>query len=301
MKNWKAHVALSCVSLFYGINYTVAKGAMSEAILPLALTFLRASTVMILFWLLHLILKDTEKIERKDFFKLMVCGITGITINQTLFLSGLALTSTINASIIVITTPVVVLIFSYLMLKESIGIKKVLGILLGLTGSIILIVGSTSKGSSTASLSGDLLICGNVVSYSFYLVYVKSLMKKYKPLTVIKWVFLFGLLAMLPVTFKEVWQTDWQSISINNWLAISYVILFATFGTYLLNIYALKRVNASMVGFYIYFQVIVNTILSVVLKVDTLDTVKIISCILIFTAVFLVSGFSLKKQAHLSK
>ena len=171
-----------------------------------------------------------------------------------------------------------------------------LGILLGLTGSVILIVGSTSSGSSTASLSGDLLICINVVSYSFYLVYVKSLMKKYKPLTVIKWVFLFGLIALLPVTFKDVWHTDWQSITVGNWLAISYVILFATFGTYLLNIYALKRVNASMVGFYIYFQVIVNTAISVMLKIDTLDTVKVVSCLLIFAAVFLVSGFSFKKQ-----
>lgn len=299
MKNWKAHVALSFVSLFYGINYTVAKGAMSEAILPLALTFLRAFFVFILFWLFHYILKDSEQIERQDIFKLIVCGITGVAINQTLFLSGLALTSPINASIIVICTPVVVLIFSYFLLKESISLKKMIGVLLGLAGSIILIVGSSSSSSSSASLLGDLLICINVISYSFYLVYAKSLMKKYKPLTVIKWVFLFGLLAMLPVTFKDVWHTNWQSINLNNWLAISYVVLFATFGTYLLNIYALKKVNASVVGFYIYFQVIVNTILSVLLNIDTLDAVKIISCLLIFAAVFLVSDINFKKQRQM--
>jgi len=297
LKNWKAHVALSCVSLFYGINYTVAKGAMNEAIVPLALTFLRISAVCVLFWLLHLIVRDNERIERQDFFKLIVCGLTGVAINQTLFLSGLALTSTINASIIVICTPVVVLLFSYFMLKESISLKKTIGILLGLSGSVVLIVGSNSSAGNTATVKGDLLICLNVISYSFYLVYAKSLMKKYKPLTVIKWVFLFGMMAILPVTFKDVYYTDWQSINFNNWLAIGYVLLFATFATYLLNIYALKKVNASIVGFYIYFQVIVNTIMSVLLKVDTLDGVKIVSCLLIFTAVFLVSGFSFKRRA----
>jgi len=252
--------------------------------------------VLALFWLIHLIIKDKEQVERKDFFKLIICGITGVATNQIFFLAGLNLTSPINASIIVICTPVVVLIFSYFLLKESVSLKKVLGVILGLTGSVILIAGSSKSSFSTASLSGDLLICINVISYSFYLVYAKSLMKKYKPLTVIKWVFLFGLLAGLPFLFKDIWQTDWQSITSNNWLAIAYVVLFGTFGTYLLNIYALKRVNASVVGFYIYFQVIVNTVLAVVLKVDTLDHVKIISCLLIFMAVFLVSGFKFKKQ-----
>lgn len=269
---------------------------MSVAILPLALVFLRISVVLVLFWLIHLIIKDKEQIEHQDFFKLIICGITGIAVNQIFFLKGLNLTSTINASIIVICTPVVVLIFSWFLLKESIGFKKILGIILGLTGSVILIAGSSNSSSSTASLSGDLLICFNVVSYSFYLVYAKSLMIKYQPLTVIKWVFLFGLLAAIPFIFKDVLHTDWQSISNYNWLAIAYVVLFGTFGTYLLNIYALKRVNASMVGFYIYFQVIVNTVVSVLLKMDTLDHIKIISCLLIFMAVFLVSGFKFKKS-----
>lgn len=288
-------MALSFVSLFYGANYTVAKSAMSTDILPLTLVFLRIAVVLVLFWIIHLLIKEKEPVERKDFFKLIICGITGIAVNQMFFLKGLNLTSPINASIIVICTPVVVLIFSYFLLKESIGLKKIIGVILGLTGSVILLVGSSKNSSGTSSLSGDLLISFNVISYAFYLVYAKSLMKKYKPLTVIKWVFFFGLLAALPFVFKDVWQTDWQSISKTNWLAIAYVILFATFGTYLLNIYALKRVNASLVGFYIYFQVIVNTVLAVMLKIDTLDHIKIISCLLIFMAVFLVSDFRFKK------
>lgn len=296
MKNLKAHVALCFVTLFYGFNYIVAKEVMTEAILPFTLTFLRISLVMVLFWIIHLFIKNKETIDRQDFFKLVICGITGVTTNQAFFLKGLSLTSPINAAIIVICTPVVVLIFSYFLLQEKITLKKALGIVLGLAGSLVLIVGSSNSDSLNVSFSGDLLVAINVISYSFYLVYVKSLMKKYRPLTVIKWVFLFGFFGIVPFAFQDVLQTNWQQLSVANWLAIAYVVLFATFGTYLLNIYALKKVNASLVGFYIYFQVIITTAIAIFLGKDSLDVAKVISTILIFTAVFLVSGYSFKKK-----
>jgi len=295
MKNWSAHLALSFVSLFYGLNYIIAKEAMQSEILPLTLTFLRIFSVFILLWLVHFVVRSTEKIERKDLFKLFICGITGCAINQSLFLLGLSKTSPINAAIIVICTPVVVLLFSYLMLKEQITSKKAIGIFLGLTGSIILILGGATNENTTGNLWGNLLIFTNVVSYSFYLVYAKSLMAKYQPFTVIKWVFLFGILGLLPFTINDVINTNWQSIATTQWLAIAYVCLFATLGTYGLNIFALKRVNASLVGFYIYFQLIIATTFAIIIGRDTLDWIKVISSALIFIAIFLVSGFSFSK------
>jgi len=295
MKNWSAHVALSFVSLFYGLNYIIAKEAMQAEILPLTLTFCRIFSVFGVLWLIHLIVKSTEKIERKDIFKFIICGLTGVAINQSLFLIGLSKTSPINAAIIVITTPVVVLFFSYLMLKEKITLKKAIGILLGLTGSIILILGGSRSTVASSNFWGDVLIVLNVISYSFYLVYAKSLMKKYKPFTVIKWVFLFGLIAFLPFAFADVVQTNWQNVTTKQWLAIAYVALFATLGTYGLNIYALKRVNASLVGFYIYFQLIIATTFAIILGKDALDWIKVLSSSLIFIAIFLVSGFSFSK------
>jgi len=181
------------------------------------------------------------------------------------------------------------------MLKEKITLKKAIGILLGLTGSVILIVGGSQSAVTSSNFWGDLLIGLNVISYSFYLVYAKSLMKKYKPFTVIKWVFLFGLIGFLPFAFTDVVQTDWQNITTKQWLAVSYVVLFGTLGTYGLNIYALKRVNASLVGFYIYFQLIIATTFAIILGKDSLDWIKILSSSLIFIAIFLVSGFSFSK------
>lgn len=296
MKNWSAHIALSFVSLFYGLNYIIAKEAMQAEILPLTLTFLRIFSVFVLLWIIHLLIKSTEKIERKDLFKLVICGLTGCTINQSFFLLGLAKTSPINAAIIVICTPVVVLLFSYLLLKEKITLKKAAGIFLGLAGSLLLILGGATTESTSGSLLGNLFILINVISYSFYLVYVKALMKKYKPFTVIKWVFLFGLIGFLPFSINDVLQTDWQSINTTEWLAISYVVVFGTLGTYGLNIYALKRVDASLVGFYIYFQLIIATTFAIIIGRDTLDWIKIVSSALIFIAIFLVSGFSFSKQ-----
>lgn len=296
MKNWPAHVALSFVSLFYGLNYIIAKEAMQGEILPFTLTFLRIFSVFVLLWIIHLLVKTTEKVERKDLFKLMICGFTGCTINQSLFLLGLSKTSPINAAIIVICTPVVVLFFSYLMLNEHITLKKAIGILMGLAGSVILILGGSVNDATAGSIWGNFLIALNVVSYSFYLVYAKSLMKKYNPFTVIKWVFLFGILGFLPFTINDVVQTNWQNITLTQWLSIGYVCLFATLGTYGLNIYALKRVNASLVGFYIYFQLIIATTFAIIIGKDTLDWVKIVSSVLIFIAIFLVSDYNFSKQ-----
>jgi len=296
MKNWSAHVALSFVSLFYGLNYIIAKEAMQAEILPFTLTFLRIFSVFVLLWIIHLLIKNNEKIERKDLFKLMICGLTGCTINQSMFLLGLSKTSPINAAIIVICTPVVVLLFSYFMLKEKITLKKSIGIFLGLTGSVILILGGASNQATAGSLWGNLLIVLNVISYSFYLVYAKSLMAKYTPFTVIKWVFLFGIISFLPFSIGDILHANWQNVTIKQWLAIGYVVLFGTLGTYGLNIYALKRVNASLVGFYIYFQLIIATTFAIIIGRDTLDWIKIVSSALIFIAIFLVSDFSFSKQ-----
>lgn len=293
-KTYKAHLALFGANIIYGINYIVAKGIMPHKIGPTAFIFLRIFGASLLFWLIKSFVK--EKIDRKDYCRIVVCGILGIAINQLLYFHGLNLTSPIDASIIMTAVPVMVLIFSYFMMKEKITLYKLIGISIGGVGAILLIwYGNKSAG--TSSVLGNLLILSNAIFYAFYLVYVKPLMKKYKPITVISWVFLIGLLFMIPFGVNDVIETDFSAFTLNTYLVITYVVVGTTFLTYLFNIYALSKVPPSVNGSYIYLQPVVSFVMVSIYAfalgkdeyAQDINLIKIISCILVVLGVFLIS------------
>ena len=176
----KSHIALFIVNLMYGANYVIAKGLMPNVIGPNGFILLRVVGAVLLFWLLFSF--QSEKIERKDFVRLAVCGLFGVALNQLLFFNGLMLTSPLNAPVIMTMTPVLVLIFSVIILKEKARAWQVIGMLIGATGSIVFML---QNSGGFATQKGDLFILLNASSYALYLVLVKPLMRKYKPLTVI--------------------------------------------------------------------------------------------------------------------
>ena len=184
----KAHFALLGANIIYGANYLIAKGVMPNKIGPSAFIFVRVLGAILLFWLLKTTIK--EQIEKKDYPRLLLCGLLGVATNQLLFFHGLNLTSPIDASIIITSIPVMVLIFSAIILKEKITSNKILGLIIGGIGAVLLI-SYGNKSGGTSSILGNLFIFLNACSYGLYLVIVKPLMKKYNSLTVISWVFLF--------------------------------------------------------------------------------------------------------------
>ena len=250
---WKAHLALWGVGLIYAYNYLVAKGLMPEKIGPSGFIALRVAGATPLFWLLYAL--RWERVARADLARLWLCGLTGVTINQLLFFNGLAATSPVHASIIMTINPVLVLLISAALLGTAITLRKVTGIALGAAGAITLLLNSGGGGlESYASWQGDLMVLLNAASYGVYLVAVKPLMAKYRPLTVISWVFLFGGLMAFPVGASQAAAIEWSTFSTKDWLSAGFVVLFTTFLVYLLNIYALGKVQPTVVSIYIYLQ-----------------------------------------------
>lgn len=290
----KAHFALLGANIIYGANYLIAKGVMPNKIGPSAFIFVRVLGAILLFWLLKTTIK--EQIEKKDYPRLLLCGLLGVATNQLLFFHGLNLTSPIDASIIITSIPVMVLIFSAIILKEKITSNKILGLIIGGIGAVLLIsYGNTSGG--TSSILGNLFIFLNACSYGLYLVIVKPLMKKYNSLTVISWVFLFGFLFVFPFGIGDIMATDFSSWSINTYLAVGFVVVFTTFLAYLFNIYALNYVSPSVNGSYVYLQPAVTFIMVSIYAyvlghseyAQDINLVKILSCLLIFSGVYLIS------------
>jgi len=287
-KAWQAHLALGIVNLIYGANYVIAKEATPEYILPFGFIIIRVTVCALLFTIFHYAFVK-EKVEVKDYPKLMVGAFFGVVCNQLMFFKGLSMTSPINASLIMITTPILVLIISAIVLKEGLTSRKILGITSGAIGAFLIITFGQRFSLGGESSLGDLFIFINAASYAIYLVYIKPLMNKYHPITIIKWVFVFGCLGVWPVGYNELMQVDWANLPTYIWAVVFYVVFFSTFLAYSLNISALKLVNPSIVGIYIYTQPVIATLIAVGLGKDSLSVFKLMAAVLIFTGVYLVS------------
>ena len=260
---------------------------MPEFIKPFGFIFIRVSITTTLFFILHRFWLK-EKIEKKDFMLLMVCGMFGVVINQEMFFTGLSITTPINAALIMIMTPILVFVISFFMSHEKATWQKIFGLALGLTGALVILAGKEFNFSSK-TLLGDLFILINATSYAIYLVIVRPLMKKYHPLTVIKWIFFFGLIPVTAFGIGQFSQIEWHTFTTQTWLAVLFVVICTTFFAYLLNMLALREVHSSVVGAYIYLQPILATIISISLGKDQITFEKILSAVLIFTGVYFVS------------
>ena len=304
-----AHLALLGVNIFYGANHIFAKGVMPDYLGPNAFIFLRVLITSILFLALHRIF-IREKVKREDLIRLAICGFFGVAMNQLFFFNGLEITSAINAGIIMTSTPILVVILSFFILKEPITKMKAIGVLIGAVGAIALTIAGRMPGFDSSL--GDLFIFINALSFGLYLVLVKPLMKKYNPLTVITYNFLFGLLFILayPSVLTEVVATDFSMFPASIWYKIAFIVIGATFFTYLLNIYALKHVSPSVSGSYIYTQPVLVIFFTILFAAigwaedysGAITFEKILYMFMIFSGVYLISRSSyLTKRALFKK
>lgn len=290
-----AHLFLFGAALIYGANYSIAKIVLDDDFVsPMGLVLFRVITASILFVILHFFFIK-EKVEKQDYIKLLIVSLFGIVINQSCFIVGLKHTVPINAALLLTIVPILVFIFSSILLKEKVSYRKILGISLGFIGVLVIILNKGSITLGIETLKGDILVFINSVSYALYLVKVKPLLNKYNPITVTKWIFLFGLLFLIPMGFSGVSNVDWSKFTPQVWAAFAYVLIFTTVLAYLFNIMALKKVNPTVVGVYVYLQPILATIFALMLGKDSLDITKIVAGILIFAGVYLVSYGGRKK------
>ena len=287
-RNVKGHLAVIGANIIFGINYVVAKGIMPDYLLPRPIIFLRVAGATLIFWLVSLFFPK-EKIARKDMIRLAVCAVFGIAINQILFFEGLNLSTPINAAVIMVTIPIMVLVFGHFIIGDKITRNKMLGILFGFAGAVYLILQGGKISMNASTTVGNLLIFLNASSYALFLVLVKPLMAKYSPLTVMKWVFLFGLIYVTPFTLPLLLASDFGAIPPNIWMSIIYVVVFTTVLAYFLNNYSLKTISPTMNSAYIYLQPLLATVVALTVGRDRLTYVEVLAAVSIFIGVYFVN------------
>ncbi|NHN25422.1 DMT family transporter [Flavobacterium jejuense] len=287
-KRTLALLGATFVALIYGFNFTIAKEVMPTYVKPYAFILIRAIGATILFWGLTFF-GPKEKIALQDFPRIIAASLFGVAINQLSFFKGLSYTSPISASVIMVTAPIVVLILSAILLRERIEFKKIIGILIGLTGTSILILYGKDIGDSSNASLGNFLVFVNASSYAVYLIIIKKLISKYHAFTFIKWIYTFGLLFTLPFAIGEFNEIRWETIPTNIYYNIGFVVLFTTFLAYLINLMAMKELKPTTLSVFIYLQPLFATIFAVSLGKDEVNSIKLISSVLIFIGVYLVT------------
>jgi drug/metabolite transporter (DMT)-like permease len=287
-QNIKVHLVLLAVGLIYGANYSIAKAPMPNLISPFGFILIRVAASTLIFWIVDGFTGKEPVKYPKDYLSLLKCAIFGVAANQLFFFNGLSMTSTISASIIMTTNPIIVLIASYLILHEPATRMKIAGVFMGSIGAILLIMRNDVSWSA-GSFLGDFLVFLNAVSYGVYLILVKPLMRRYKALTITKWIFLIGLIMIIPFGIGDVLAVNWAAMPTSAWLSIIYVIIFTTVLAYLLNMWALKFLSPTVVSYYVYLQPLFATIIAVIFLNELPDTNIILYASMIFVGVFLVS------------
>ena len=285
----KAHIAVLIANLIFGAGYAVIKTITPSYLAPFSLNVVRVVVSLILFWSLLLFKPSRASIDKKDIPLFILCGITGVAINQIMFVKGLSLTSAIHSSLLSLATPIFITIIALWLIKENFSINKFFGLALGIGGATLLVLAKDVQSSNSSSLIGDMFVLINAVSYAFYMVIVRPLMEKYNALHVLRWVFTFGAIFILPIALPDFIATDWSVFGIAQWTALAFVVLFVTFLSYLFTVYGLQELGPSVTGAYIYTQPVFATIIAMVFAGEHFTMIKALAAVLIFSGVYLVN------------
>lgn len=250
---------------------------------------LRVLGATALFWLIS-IWGPKEKIEKKDYLRMLVCALFGMGVNMLVYFKGLSLSTPINSAVLITTTPIIVLILSSILIKEKIVRRKVFGIFIGLLGALGLILFSTEIRHDAPNIPlGNFLILLNSFFYGTYLILAKILITKYHPFTFMKWLFSLGILICLPFGYQEFLEIEWSLLPFDIIWRIVFVIIGTTFLTYLFNVFALTQLKASTLSAFVYLQPLIGILYALGTGKDTLTTIKIVAAALVFIGVYLSS------------
>ena len=289
-KNIIAHLALLFTNLFFAINLSAVKHLTHlQLAQPFGINVVRVGVSVLLFWLLFLFKPGKIKIAKTDVGRFVLCAVTGVAINQMLFLKGLSLTYSIHASLLMLITPILIVFIAAWILKERISIIKIAGLALGITGAAVLVLGKENSGEGNNIVLGDILIIINAISYTIYFVLVKPLMLKYEPVVIIRWIFSFGFLLILPFGWTEFTQIQWHRFNSIDYTCIALVVIAGTFLAYLFNVYGIKILGAGVAGLYIYTQPFFAAFIAMIFLKEDLSIYKLTAAALIFTGVFLAN------------
>lgn len=291
----KGHTAILAANILWGLNSPISKAVLNE-FTALSVTTFRMVGAAAAFWILSIFMPK-EHIGHKDMLRLFFAALFGVVFNQGMFVFGLSMTSPIDASIVTTTTPIITMIVAAIYLKEPVTNKKVIGIFIGAMGALTLIISNNTTGNGdTRHILGDLLCLAAQFSVAIYLTVFKDLIVKYSAVTISKWMFVYASICYIPFSYRDVAAIDFTAIPSELIFQVGYVVLGATFLSYICMMTAQKQLRPTIVSMYNYVQPIVASIVAVIIGMDTFGVTKGIAIGLVFLGVYIVTQSKSKAQ-----
>ena len=276
-------------TLIYALNHTIAKDVMPTYIQGFGFIGIRLIGATIAFWLFGLLMPK-QPIDKADRWAFLRAAFFGMAINMLAFFKGLEYSTPINSTVIITTTPIMVFLFSVILLKENIRPKRAIGVLIGFLGALSLVLFSQQAPANAPNISlGNFLFIANASTYGLYMIYVKPLSEKYNTIHMLKWLFLIGLLMTMPFTLPELLEVDFQQMPHSVWWRIGFVVFGTTVMTYLLMVYAIRHLRATSLSVFTYLQPIIGIVYAALVGADFMTPVKWIAMSLVLLGVFLVT------------
>ncbi|MCL2727258.1 MAG: DMT family transporter [Bacteroidales bacterium] len=296
--SFKGHFSLLVAYIIFGLSAPIGKSAMMEGgIAPLSLTFFRMAGAALLFWIASL-LAPRERVAKKDLLLLLGASTFGVIINQICYIGGLAKTSPVDASLIATLGPIITMLVAAVYLKEPITFKKVLGVLVGAAGVLLLIITGINVLNGESHASGNLLVLTSGFSFAIYLTVFRDVVRRYSSVTVMKWMFLYATIICTPLCFKHVSAIDYGALSFSVYWKIAFVVCCATFISYMLLPVGQKRLRPTIVSMYNYLQPIVSSGVAVAMGLDVFGWSKGASTVLVFLGVYIVTRSKSRAQVE---
>lgn len=287
----KGHLCVLATNVIFGIFIPISKYLMRDYTSPLCLTLCRFIGATLLFWTASMFIKD-NRVSLRDLAWFFFFALTGIALNQGVFIFALGLTSPVDASVILTATPFSALFVSVLLARDVVTRRKLFGICVGAAGAVWLLTSAAGAGNvGSGSLGGDLLVFFATVNAAVYFVTAKPFTLKYSPITIMKWMFLFATLMFLPFAKDAFFAEESVRNPLGFWEigGLLYVVIAATFVAYLLQNMGIKRIRPTTVAMYIYVQPVVSSAVAIFVGQDTFSWTKLFASALVFLGVYIVT------------
>ncbi len=292
----RGHFALLFANTAWGLMAPISKGLLNLGVIsPLALSGVRIMGGALLFWLVSALVPDNiikkEKIEPGDFIKIFFAGLLVIAANQILVVQGMSYTSPVDAAVVCSTTPIFTLILATFILRERLTAFRLGGVALGFAAVLVF----SLWGEPDVAMNVPNPVLGNAMCViaqicgATYLVVFGKLISKYSPFTMMKWMMLMSAVVIMPFTISEIIQINWTSFPMEGVLELAYIVVLGSCLCYLMIPFAQRRLKPTVIAMYNYLQPVVATLVSVLVGMVVLDVVKVVSALLIFLAVWMVS------------
>jgi drug/metabolite transporter (DMT)-like permease len=284
------HLACFGAYAIFGLNIIFCKDIANQGELsPTVLFTFRAACAAALFWLLSLFTKR-ERVPWRDLLGMLGASVLGLILPQMTFLYAISMTAPIDLSVVNSITPIMTMFVAAIFLKEPITWKKAGGVALSFGGVVWLILQSTHTGGvEHSSPMGIALVVLNALCFALYLGICRPIIRRYSVVTLMKWMFLFALVLILPFSARGVATLDYAAIPGPVWWEVAYLVFFATFVAYFLIPIGQQRIRPTLVSMYNYLQPIIASVVGVALGMDRLTWMKVLAAVLVFVGVAVVN------------